>query len=177
MSRKDRQQQAPEKKPEPATEPALTTQEQPSAALDAIPVAESKHGPTAEAATEALLESLLHRLAGERDGDEAPVAVLERIIREREEYRQQLQPAHDALGKHANARGVLLSHVAGSGPSYDVGGRYRLALVTVKDGEVSISEAADVVAGVASHEMPFGLVRDHMEKRMEDYLTPEAHRS
>lgn len=93
------------------------------------------------------------------------------------ELEQQLQPAHNVFGPKAHARGLLVSHVEDSGPKYDVGGRYRLALVTVNNGQVTIAEAADVVAGQTSHDLPFGLVRDHMEKRLEDFLTPEAHRS
>lgn len=197
----------------------ITTAEGYMAVLDGIPVAESKRGPTAEAATESMLGELLLQLAPyQDDGETAPVAlcrllqsleVLEydrldigdinnvltfdagmpptggrsegarvrALVEKVKTLEAQLQPAHNALGKHANARGVILSHVKGSGPSYDVGGKYRLAMVTVKDGQVDLAEAADVVAGQASHELPFGLVRDHLEKRLEDYLTPEAHRS
>jgi hypothetical protein len=126
------------------------------------------------------LAPVVQALQAEAAPDETLAEAMARVrgyAREAVGYKAQLQPAHNALGKHATARGVIVSHVASTSKDYDTGGRYRLALVTVEKGVVTVSEAVDVMAGAVSEELTFGLVRDHLEKRVEDFITPKAHRS
>lgn len=98
-------------------------------------------------------------------------------VRERDELAAQLQPAHNAFGPLANARGFVVSHVKGSGKDYDEGGKYRVLRVAVQDGQVSMSEVADIVGGELTSELPFGLVRNHLERDGEEFIAPKAHRS
>lgn len=103
---------------------------------------------------------------------------LGRILRERDDALAQAQATHSVLGPHANARGILMTHVAESGPDYDTGGRYRVATITVSGGVVDIREIYDLGPnGEPSPVMQYGTAVDHVEKRVDDFLRPKAHRS
>lgn len=132
----------------------------------------------AEAATETLLSAITQRLDGVKQDGETSLQTLERVIREHGDMAAALQPAFDTLGAKANTRGILMSHVAGSGPDYDTGGQYMVTLVSVEDGAVRLSPLVDLgPKGTPSPVMSFGVAADHVLKRLEDFLRPKAHRS
>ena len=113
-----------------------------------------------------------------RDDKMNPAGAVEQLVREHRDMATALQPAFDALGPKANTRGILMSHVAGSGPDYDTGGQYQVTLVSVEDGAVKLSPLVDLgPKGTPSPVMSFGVAADHVLKRMEDFLRPKAHRS
>lgn len=118
----------------------------------------------------------LLKQAGREDIDQARAVSL--LLSEHRDMSAALQPAFDALGAKANTRGILMSHVAGSGPSYDDGGQYMVTLVSVEDGTVSLRPLVDLgPKGSPSPVMSFGVAADHVLKRLEDFLLPKAHRS
>lgn len=124
------------------------------------------------------LSDLTRQLWPQGQEGEKPPAILARVIRERDDALAQAQATHNVLGPHANARGILMTHVAESGPDYDTGGRYRVATITVSRGVVDIREIYDLGPnGEPSPVMQYGTAVDHVEKRVDDFLRPKAHRA
>lgn len=134
----------------------------------------------AEAATESMLDAILGVMRGAMLEGEDAVSAAQRIVRDAgrcAELEAQLQAAHAVLGTQANMRGLLVSHVPDSGPGYDEGGRYRLVLVSAEGGATKTNDVVDLVGGKISPFLDFGLLRDHLEKRLADFITPKAHQS
>lgn len=122
--------------------------------------------------------TVLSGLHAIRQGDELPDLTAARIVQEHRDMQTALQPAFSTLGANANTRGILMSHVKGSGPDYDTGGQYQVTLVSVEDGAVRLSPLVDLgPKGSPSPVMSFGVAADHVLKRLEDFLRPKAHRS
>lgn len=148
--------------------------------LDEIPV--TGQSLAAEDSTEAMLSALHRRLGSVALDGETSLQALERILREHRDLAAQVQPAWDALGLKANTRGILVHHARESSPSYDTGGRFGVTLLTVEDGKVSLASVAEVGKDEQGTQtitplMSYGTAQDHIDKALEDFLRPKAHRS
>lgn len=120
------------------------------------------------------------REANRHDVDQA--RAVRELLREHSDMRAALQPSFDTLGANANARGVIIHHVKGTGPGYDEGGRYGVTYLSVVDGAVSLAAIQEVgrdekgASGIYPS-MTWGTASDHLDKAVEDFLRPKAHRS
>lgn len=116
------------------------------------------------------------------DDSADPARGVRELADQNRSLRAAVQPSFDTLGTNANARGIIIHHVRGSGPGYDVGGRYGVSYLSVEDGTVKLTALQEPGKDEAGKSgiyptMTWGTASDHLDKALEDFLRPKAHRS